>query len=142
MIIVVDFVARRQATYHRKVYHSPYRSNTELVPLWYNPEMMNAQFEDVTTIETRLAPALAYLARRRMRWPALLLLSSHAPLAFVTGQALWLCSPFELLVPGAHLGDWARLLSHPQGGAALKRLVDHALADETAPRGAPADESL
>jgi hypothetical protein len=113
-----------------------------LLSLWYNPEMMSAQFEDVTEIYRRLAPGLDYLARRRMLLPALLLLSSHAPLAFVTGQALWLCSPFELLIPDAHLGDWARLLSHPQGGATLKRLVDDALTGKTAPRGGRTDESL
>lgn len=97
--------------------------------------MTNAQPEDVTAIATRLAPGLGYLASRRMLLPALLLLSSHAPLAFVAGQMLWLFSPFELLVPDAHLGEWARLLSDPQAGPALKRLLEDGLADENSQTG-------
>lgn len=104
--------------------------------------MMNAQSDDIATIKTRLAPGLEYLAQRRMLMPALLLLSSHAPLAFATGQALWLLSPFELLLPGVHLGDWARLLSHPQGSNRLKNLLDKTLAAQTTlQRGSP-DESV
>lgn len=142
MKIVNDFVASTQAAHHRKVYHSPHRCNTELVPLWYNPEMMNAQPKDVTEIDSHLLPSLDYLARRRMLLPALLLLTSHTPLAFVTGQALWLLSPFDLLFPNANLGDWARLLSHPQAAASLKRLMDNALTKETTQRRGRTDESL
>ena len=142
MEIVNDFVARTRAAYHRKVYHSPHRCNTELPPLWYNPGMMNVPPKDRTEQDSRLLPSLDYLARSQMLLPGLLFLSSHAPLAFVAGQALWLLSPFELLFPNANLGAWARLLSHPQAGASLKRLVDEALAHETPPRSEPADEPV
>jgi hypothetical protein len=104
--------------------------------------MMNVPPKDRTEQDSRLLPSLDYLARSQMLLPGLLFLSSHAPLAFVAGQALWLLSPFELLFPNANLGAWARLLSHPQAGASLKRLVDEALAHETPPRSEPADEPL
>ena len=99
-----------------------------------HPDATDSAIEDVREITIRLLPGLKYLARRRMLVPALLFLSSHSPLAFVTGQALWLFTPFELLAPDAHLRDWARVLSHPQGSVALKRLVEDALADETTAR--------
>lgn len=141
-----DFIAKTRAVYHRKVYHSPHRCNTELLPLWYNPGMMNVPPTDIAEQNNRLIPSLDYLARSQMLLPGLLFLSSHAPLAFVAGQALWLLSPFEMLFPNANLGAWARLLSHPQAAASLKRLADQALAHETNPRdkptGEPVDEPL
>ncbi len=142
MEIVNDFIAKTRAAYHRKVYHSPHRCNTELLPLWYNPEMMNVPPKDRTEQDSRLIPSLDYLARSQMLLPGLLFLSSHAPLAFVAGQMLWLLSPFEMLFPNANLGAWARLLSDPQAVASLKRLADGALVHETNPQRESADESL
>lgn len=104
--------------------------------------MMNEYAEDLIEIGSRLRPGLDYLARRQMLLPGLLLLSSHAPLAFVTGQMLWLLSPFELLIPNTHLQDWARILSHPQGGALLKNQVENILADDTNQRGDGRNEPL
>ncbi len=89
---------------------------------------MNRSLEsDVTELLPRLAPGLHFLARSRMLLPVLLFLSAHRPLAFVIGQSLWLCSPVELLLPGTGLGDWAALLSHPQSGLALERLLENSL---------------
>jgi|GEM_PF-2668063 len=82
---------------------------------------------DFIEILPRLAPGLHFLAQRRMLLPALLFLSAHRPLAFVVGQALWLCSPFEMLAPATHLGDWAALLSHPQSGPVLEQMVEEFL---------------
>lgn len=142
MEIVNDFIAKTQAAYHRKVYHSPHRCNTELLPLWYNPEMMNVPPEDRTEQDSRLIPSLDSLARSRMLLPGMLFLASHAPLAFVAGQMLWLLSPFELLFPNANLEGWARLLSHPQAVASLTRLADGALTRETNSQSESADEPL
>ncbi|MBX3052950.1 MAG: hypothetical protein KF753_15820 [Caldilineaceae bacterium] len=78
----------------------------------------------LTGLITRLGPTLRFLARSRMLVPALLFVSVHRPLAFVLGQTLWLCSPAEILVPAARLGDWAALLSHPQSGLLVEKLLE------------------
>lgn len=104
--------------------------------------MMNVPPKDRTEDDSRLIPSLNYLARSRMLLPGLLFLSSHAPLAFVAGQMLWLLSPFEMLFPNTNLGAWARLLSDPQAVASLKRLADGALIRETNSQSESADESL
>lgn len=80
------------------------------------------------------------LARRRLLLPALLFLSAHRPLAFLAGQLLWMAQPVGgllLLSPGMQnaLEDWARLLSHPQGPAALEQM----LATQTYHHGHPRD---
>ncbi|MBI3958343.1 MAG: hypothetical protein HY328_05995 [Chloroflexi bacterium] len=82
---------------------------------------------EVDEILSRCAPGLHFLARSRMVLPALLFLSAHRPLAFIIGQSLWLCTPLELLLPEAGLGDWAEFLSHPQSGLALERLLENSL---------------
>ncbi len=82
---------------------------------------------DLHAITPRLASSVHFLAHRRMLLPVLLLLSSHRQLAFVVGQGLWLCSPFDMLAPEMHLSDWAALLSDQRSGAVLEQMLETAL---------------
>jgi hypothetical protein len=82
-------------------------------------------------VVARLVPSLRFAARSRMVLPLLLFLTSHRPLAFVAGQTLWLCTPFELLIPELRLGDWAALLSHPQSSNLLEQMMMDVQASES-----------
>ncbi|MCC6454970.1 MAG: hypothetical protein IT328_08520 [Caldilineaceae bacterium] len=55
------------------------------------------------------------LHRRQLTTPALLLLAGHRPLAFITGQLLYLLAPLGLLLGWESVTDWAALLSAPDG---------------------------
>ncbi|MCL4831319.1 MAG: hypothetical protein KJZ86_02725 [Caldilineaceae bacterium] len=85
--------------------------------------MKNDLPAEIAQIAPRLAPGLDFLARRRMLLPGLLFFAAHRPLSFLAGQALWLSSPLELLIPGLGLEGWAALFSHPQGGLVLEKLL-------------------
>jgi hypothetical protein len=50
-----------------------------------------------------------------MALPVLCLVAGHRPLAFVTGQLLYLVAPLAALLGQPLCGEWAALLSHPQG---------------------------
>jgi hypothetical protein len=63
------------------------------------------------------------LARRNLLTPALLLLTSHRPLAFVAGQLLYLLEPLAGLAGQPRLQPWAELLSDPDRLAELERLL-------------------
>lgn len=58
--------------------------------------------------------------QKDMAVPILLFLAGHRPLAFVTGQLLYMgvpfCTPFGL----ESVQEWASLLSHPDGPTLLE----------------------
>lgn len=58
---------------------------------------------------------LQTIAQRNMALPVLCLVASHRPLAFVTGQLLYLVAPLAALLGQPICSEWAALLSHPQG---------------------------
>lgn len=89
--------------------------------------MTNGSDEHLNRLLSALAPGLAWLVRGRLLLPALLLLASQRPLAFVAGQSLHLFSPLDMLLPDARIGMWAELLSHPAGPTALERMLEDAL---------------
>lgn len=65
--------------------------------------MMPTELEELTKL----------VQRRQLTTPLLLLLASHQPLAFATGQALYALMPVGLLLGWQGIGDWAALLSTP-----------------------------
>ena len=67
--------------------------------------------------------------RRRLTTPLLLLLASHRPLTFVTGQLLYLIAPLGLLLGWATIQDWATLLSAPDGAQRLTTILEIASPD-------------
>lgn len=78
-------------------------------------------------LTTNLQPTIDRLAQRELIAPALLLLASHRPLAFVAGQMLHLVTPVgAMLGYGDALNSWAELLSAPQGPDLLLEVLDHA----------------
>jgi hypothetical protein len=64
---------------------------------------------------TKLEMLTETLHRRQLTTAALLLLASHRPLAFVTGQLLYALAPLGLLLGWESVTDWADLLSAPNG---------------------------
>lgn len=56
---------------------------------------------------------------RGLALPALILLAGHRPLAFVTGQALALAAPLAEIMGQHGIGEWAALLSDPEGPGRL-----------------------
>ncbi|HMN27549.1 MAG TPA: hypothetical protein PKE45_05280 [Caldilineaceae bacterium] len=63
------------------------------------------------------------LVRRDLLTPALLLLTSHRPLAFVVSQLLYLLEPLAALAGQQRLQPWAELLSDPDRLAEFERLL-------------------
>lgn len=63
------------------------------------------------------------LQRRQLTTPVLLLLASHHPLAFVTGQLLYALAPLGLLLGWESVNDWATLLSGPEATKQLTALL-------------------
>jgi hypothetical protein len=61
--------------------------------------------------------------RRQLTTPLLLLLASHRPLTFVTGQLLYTLAPLAALMGWAEAGDWAALLSAPDANQRLTELL-------------------
>lgn len=55
--------------------------------------------------------------------PLLLFLVGHRPLAFVTGQFLYVVAPVAGLLGNFEISSWAALLSHPRGPWALEYLL-------------------
>jgi hypothetical protein len=80
---------------------------------------------------TELESLVETVQRRQLTTPLLLLLASHHPLAFVTGQALYALMPLGLLLGWESIGDWAALLSAPDASKHLTAILT------TSPAGFP-----
>ena len=63
------------------------------------------------------------LVQRELLTPALLLLTSHRPLAFVASQLLYLLAPLAALAGQPRLQPWAELFSDPDRLAEFERLL-------------------
>jgi len=63
---------------------------------------------------------LRAIAQREMALPVLCFIAGHRPLAFVTGQLLYLVAPLAALLDQPICSEWAALLSHPQGARLLE----------------------
>jgi hypothetical protein len=61
--------------------------------------------------------------RRQLTMPLLLLLASHRPLTFVTGQLLYALAPLGALLGWESASDWAALLSAPDANQRLTKLL-------------------
>lgn len=59
--------------------------------------------------------------QRQLHTPLLLLLASHQPLTFITGQLLYALAPLCLLFGWEEVNGWAKLLSAPD---ANRRIAD------------------
>jgi hypothetical protein len=68
---------------------------------------------------TELEALATLVQRRQLTTPLLLFLASHQPLAFVTGQVLYVLMPLGLLLGWENIGDWAALLSAPDASKQL-----------------------
>lgn len=98
-------------------------------PTAYPPQPTHAH----ELLTARIQDTAAKLAHRQMLLPALLFLVSHRPIAFVAGQGLFLLQPLEILLNGTGWHDWAALLSHPRGPAALEAFLLATLDGTTPP---------
>lgn len=72
---------------------------------------------------TELTPLVETIHRRQLTTPLLLFLASHHPLAFVTGQLLYLVMPLGLLLGWEGIGNWAALFSAPDASQHLTALL-------------------
>ncbi len=63
---------------------------------------------------------LQTIAQREMVLPVLCFVVGHRPLAFVTGQLLYLVAPLAALLGQPICSEWAALLSHPQGATLVE----------------------
>jgi hypothetical protein len=63
------------------------------------------------------------LHRHQLATPLLLMLASHRPLAFVTGQLLYGLAPLGLLLGWESVTAWASLLSTPDAAQRLTTLL-------------------
>ncbi len=68
-------------------------------------------------------PAINLLARRKLVAPTLLYLAGHRPLAFAAGQLLAVAAPVAAILGQSVVGDWAALLSDPDGPSQLERAL-------------------
>jgi hypothetical protein len=75
----------------------------------------------MSPLDHRLTAASRPLAERGLLTPALCFLASHRPLAFLTGQVLYLVEPLATLMGRPGLNTWAELISDPQGLDQLER---------------------
>jgi len=66
---------------------------------------------------------VATVQRRQLTTPLLLMVTSHRPLTFITGQLLFALAPLCLLLGWDEISDWAALLSAPEAGQLLARLI-------------------
>jgi hypothetical protein len=66
---------------------------------------------------------VATVQRRQLTTPLLLMMASHRPLAFVTGQLLFALAPLCLLLGWDAVSNWATLLSAPDAGQLLTTLI-------------------
>ncbi|GEM_PF-3353041 len=90
---------------------------------------MSQEIDRTATLWTpALEASLAALAQRQQLLPALLLLSGHRPLAFLAGQLMLLLQPLAADLAPEAWPAWARLLSHPDGPAALEARLAELLA--------------
>lgn len=62
--------------------------------------------------------------RRQLTTPLLLLLASHRPLTFVTGQLLYALAPLGLLLGWENASNWAALLSAPDANQRLTAMLE------------------
>lgn len=67
-----------------------------------------------------------WLADRELATTALLFLTGHRPLAFVTGQLLHVAAPAATLLGIDRCTTWATFLSDPAGAARLEQALHHA----------------
>lgn len=67
-----------------------------------------------------LHPLLAAIHRRGLAMPLLLFLVGHRPLAFFTGQMLYVAAPLGALLGWENLDGWATLLSAPDATRRLE----------------------
>ena len=65
------------------------------------------------------------LQRRKLVTPALLLLASHQPLTFFTGQLLYALAPMCSLLGWGSVNEWAALLSAPAANQRLTEMLNH-----------------
>jgi hypothetical protein len=94
--------------------------------LWYNSPIMRydtvppamADFGNTTHNTIHNA-----IHRRQMSTTLLLLLASHRPLTFFTGQLLYALAPLAALVGLERIDAWAALLSAPDANARLTALL-------------------
>jgi hypothetical protein len=61
--------------------------------------------------------------RRQLTTPLLLLLASHRPLTFVTGQLLYMLAPLGLLLGWQSVNDLAAFLSTPDANQRMTTLL-------------------
>jgi hypothetical protein len=72
---------------------------------------------------TELEEFTKLVQRRQLTTPLLLLLASHHPMAFLTGQVLYGLMPVGLLLGWESIGDWAALLSAPDASKRLTAIL-------------------
>ncbi len=61
--------------------------------------------------------------RRQLTTPLLLLLASHRPLTFVSGQLLYALAPLASLLGWEDVNQWAELLSAPDASQRLTLIL-------------------
>jgi hypothetical protein len=71
--------------------------------------------------------------RRQLTTPLLLLLASHRPLTFITGQFFYALAPLGLLLGWEGINEWAALLSAPDANQRLTTLLASAPATSSKP---------
>ena len=78
--------------------------------------------------EARLAASqlTAIAQRRRLLMPLLLLLAGHQPLAFASGQLLYVGAPLAHLLGWAAVDRWAAFLSAPHAAQQLTQQLAQA----------------
>lgn len=67
----------------------------------------------------------AKMQRRQLTNTLLLLLASHRPLTFVTGQLLYTLAPLAALLGWEGISGWAAYLSAPDAGQRLAARLTH-----------------
>jgi hypothetical protein len=92
--------------------------------LWYNSPTMPNMPNDMPNSLELLASTVH---RRQLTTPLLLLLASHRPLTFVSGQLLYTLAPLGSLLGWESVSQWAALLSAPDANQRLTLML-------TAPR--------
>lgn len=104
-----------------------------MIWLWYNsPTMSNNTgandrgandrgANELGSHDLELVAALAH--RRQLTTPLLLMLASHRPLTFVTGQLLYALAPFGALLGWEGASDWAAILSAPDANQRLATML-------------------
>jgi len=84
------------------------------------------------SLDPAIISALHALNRRGLALPALCLVASHRPLAFVASQLLYGVAPVAALLGQPACNAWAALLSDPAGVAQLEQCLTTATLSITA----------